>query len=59
MRHAIEWNVLKNELQGFPFREICSFPWITEPALKLHINSQSLSRSESCNFSTCVTNFLM
>ena len=34
--------------------EICNVPRITEFALKLHINPQSLSHSESSNFSQCV-----
>ena len=34
--------------------EICHLPRITEFAFKLRINSQSLSQSESSNFSQCV-----
>ena len=34
--------------------EICNLPRIIEFALRLHINSQSLSQSESSNFSQCV-----
>ena len=34
--------------------EICNLPRITDFALKLRINSQSLSQSESSNFSHCV-----
>ena len=37
-----------------PFREICNLPRITELPLKLRINSQSLSQSESNNLSRCV-----
>ena len=36
--------------------EICNLPRITEFALKLRINSQSLSQLESINFSQCVSN---
>ena len=36
--------------------EICNLPRITEFALKLRINSQYLSQSESSNFSQCVIN---
>ena len=35
--------------------EICNLSRITEFALKLRINSQSLSQSESSNFSQCAT----
>ena len=34
--------------------EICNLSRITKFALKLHINSQPLSQSESSNFSQCV-----
>ena len=34
--------------------QICNLPRITEFALKFRINSQSLSQSESSNFSQCV-----
>ena len=37
--------------------EICNLPRITEFALKLHINSQSLRQLESNNFPQCVIKF--
>ena len=44
---------IQNELHIFAL-EICNLPGITEFTLKLRINSQYLSQSESSNFSQCV-----